>query len=92
MSALHQVLSGLHRVVGDVQLVAIGHVLSQDQRDSIDQLLQGRRSHGPYPHPTVLGADDSLTPPAEFSESALIVCVPTTKGPPAHGGLALSPG
>src|SRR5215217_2497713 len=36
--------AGLHRVVGDVQLVAVVHVLAEHEREAVDELLhRGRR-------------------------------------------------
>jgi hypothetical protein len=41
--------AGLHRVVGDVDLVVIVNMLGEDQRDALQELFAGRGPYGPRP-------------------------------------------
>jgi hypothetical protein len=47
----------LHGVEGDVQLVAVVHVLAEDERDLVDELLVGGAVGEEYAESEMLGAD-----------------------------------
>src|SRR3954447_10541198 len=50
--------AGLHRVVGDVELVAVAHVLAEHQRETVDEVLHRRRGDVEDANAALLGEDE----------------------------------